>query len=107
MDIVVFGHELARIALRWATRHLEVADALSGSSGPSVVLLKYTLILVVLTMILFNHCFTDFTDICYARFGEFFLSTDFTDFTDFCYASAGARGKGTRMLYQGYQGFNR
>ena len=48
------------------------ADALSGRSGTSVVLLKYTLILVVLTMILFNHCFTDFTDICYARFGEFF-----------------------------------
>ena len=43
------------------------ADALSGSSGSSVVLLKYTLILVEVTTI--------------------FLTTDFTDFTDFCYAS--------------------
>ncbi len=39
---------------------------LSGSSGPSVVLLKYTFILVEVTTI--------------------FLTTDFTDFTDFCYA---------------------
>ena len=34
-----------------------------------MVLLKYTLILVVLTMIFLSTDFTDFTDFCYARLG--------------------------------------